>query len=216
MEVVITTHAYIDKYPIKPTDKYLILGTIHPHNVECFEIDFFYGNKNSLWNIIGKACNVSLKERDEIVTFLENKHIAVSDMIRSCERKNSCITQDKDLSEIKIHTGMIAEIKNSNINTILFTSGFGQNNAAKLFSENYYHNLEKDFAKKRTCVIKVFGKDITCILLPSPSGQANIGLSKSEDYLKDKEKYIQNKTPIQAFKIDLYQKYFCKVIEPTK
>lgn len=215
MEVT-TKHKYIDQIKIKQDDKFLILGTIHPHNVECFEIDFFYGNKNSLWNIIGKACNISLKECGEIVAFLESNHIAVSDIIRSCKRKNACITQDKDLYEIEIHKEMAYDIKNSNINTIFFTSGFGHNNAAKLFSKNYYPDLEKDFEKKRTCIVNVFGKDITCILLPSPSGQANIGLSKSEDYLKYKEEYIKEKTPIQSFKIDLYKKYFCKVIETAK
>lgn len=46
---VTTFHNYIDTYPIRENSTKLIIGTIHPHLVENFNIDFFYGNVGSFW-----------------------------------------------------------------------------------------------------------------------------------------------------------------------
>ena len=60
--MILTKHLYISKYPINQSSKSLILGTIHPHNdinnTSNFKIDFFYGNKNSLWTILSEAKNI--------------------------------------------------------------------------------------------------------------------------------------------------------------
>ena len=52
---VITRHQHIDLYPIPKDSERLILGTIHPHHHEKFLLPFFYGNKNSIWEILSDA-----------------------------------------------------------------------------------------------------------------------------------------------------------------
>ena len=75
--MILTKHLYISKYPINQSSKSLILGTIHPHNdinnTSNFKIDFFYGNKNSLWTILSEAKNERLDTLDEILISLFEK-----------------------------------------------------------------------------------------------------------------------------------------------
>ena len=143
-----TTHQYLDKYPISTDSEKLIVGTIHPHDHDNFTIPFFYGNVTSLWTILSEAFPDDLSQPltlDGILNFLKAKKISVSDTIRKCNRKNPTAL-DNDLIPIDLNEQIIVDIKKSNISEILFTSGFGKNNAFKLF----YVDILKHKGKKRT------------------------------------------------------------------
>lgn len=74
--MITSTHKYIDKNQVKDSDTALILGTIHPHRTDDFKIDFFYGNKNSLWNILGQAFPaLEFNSLEKIQTTLSNSNI---------------------------------------------------------------------------------------------------------------------------------------------
>ncbi|MCT7581266.1 hypothetical protein [Aliarcobacter butzleri] len=205
---ITTKHKYISKYPIKQSDESLILGTIHPHDIGIFKLEFFYGNKNSLWNILGQAKSLKLDNLENILIFLRNHKIAISDMILQCDRENPKITSDKDLYNIVLNENLKDEILNSQIKTIYFTSGFSKNNCAKLFFDLFKLKIPKNWKDNYEINIDFFGKNIKCVILLSPSGASNIGIVKSEIYLKNKEKYKSSKTPIKDFKIDFYKQKF--------
>jgi len=130
-----TTHQYLDEYPISSESEKLIVGTIHPHDHNSFAIPFFYGNVTSIWTLLSEAFPRDLQTPltlEGILKFLKNKKISVSDTIRRCDRKNPTAL-DKDLVPIELNEQIVEDIRNSKIAEILFTSGFGKNNAFKLF-----------------------------------------------------------------------------------
>ena len=56
--------------------------------------------------------------------------------------------------------------------------------------------------------IDFFGKKIKCVILLSPSGASNIGISRSKIYLNKQNLYEDLKTPVKQFKIDFYKEKF--------
>src|SRR5690554_5281558 len=181
---VTTEHKYISNYPIKLDSKYLIIGTIHPHRTEDFEIDFFYGNKNSLWTILSDAFpNKDFSDKENIVCRLDESKTSITDMIKKCDREDATITQDKELYNLCLNTDQIRNgITNSSITTIFLTSRFGKNNAAKLFVDNFKIRYKATWNEESSSFLipkEVFGREINAIVLFSPSGQANTGISKS-------------------------------------
>lgn len=207
---ITTKHKYISKYPIKWDDTSLILGTIHPHDIGNFKLDFFYGNTNSLWQILSITKSRKLDTLEDIISFLEEEKIAISDMILKCDRANSKITSDKDLYNTVLNKAIKDEILNSQIKTIYFTSGFGKNSAAKLFFDlfNLNSQIPKDWKESYEINIDFFGKDLQCIILVSPSGSSNIGIIRSKIYLKNRDLYQNSKTPIKDFKLYFYKEKF--------
>ncbi len=211
-----TKHKYIDLLKVKTTDEYLILGTIHPHNDSM--LDFFYGHTCELWSILTKAfpeINLynSLNEfsKDRIIKLLDCGNIWVSDIIAECSRKDSS-AKDTQLYDLVYSKELIEQsIRKSQIHTIFFTSAFSKNNAAKLFTDlfqidykkSYDHNLKEFVIDK-----DLFGREIKGVVLFSPSGQANIGISKSKQFLSEKEKYMMESKPVEKFKIDFYRRKF--------
>lgn len=210
---MVTHHQYLNKYPISPNSEKLIVGTIHPHHHENFLIPFFYGNKNSIWNILSDAFPNELEKplsHEGILNFLALRKIAMSDTILKCERKKSTAL-DKDLIPIKLNTKLIDDIKNSNINEILFTSGFGKNSAFRLFYQNILgYRITDEIKTKREVFIdeNQFGRPIKLTILYSPSGSSNVGLSTSKIYLENKEKYKNSARPVYDFKVDYYRNKF--------
>jgi hypothetical protein len=202
-------HFYIDNNPVKATDTALILGTIHPHNTQNFLVEFFYGNKNSLWSILNLAFpNLDFKTVDGIQKTLSQSNIWISDMIRSCEREDEKVTQDKLLQKIELNTEQIRDgIINSKIDTIFFTSGFGKNNAVKLFCDAFSIQILNKNVREFYIEEHIFGRKIRGVILFSPSGQANIGISKNSLYLGQRERYT-SKTPVNEFKVATYKESF--------
>lgn len=213
---MITRHQYLEKYPINSVSEKLIVGTIHPHSHEKFQLPFFYGNKNSLWRILNEAFPHELSETDNldlagILNFLSKYKISVSDTICECERiTNSAL--DKDLMPTHLNHSIIEDIRQSKITKILFTSGFGKNNAFKLFYENILGlKVTPEIKANREIELdkNIFGRSIKLSVLYSPSGAANTGLVKSKTYLANKEKYVNSKKPVHDFKVDYYRQKFC-------
>jgi len=210
---MITTHQYLDKYPISADSEKLIVGTIHPHDYKNFIIPFFYGSKTSIWLILSEAFPNDLKKPitlTGVLNFLKKHKISVSDTIRKCERINPT-TLDKDLTPIELNTQIIDDIKNSNIKEILFTSGFQKNNAFKLFYVDILGcKITTDIRKNREIILDkdVFGKQVRLTILYSPSGSSNVGLSKCKLYLDRKTKYKNSNRPVYDFKIDYYRDKF--------
>jgi len=208
--MIITKHKYSNDVKVKTTDTSLILGTIHPHRTEDFKIDFFYGNRNSIWTILSTAFpQYNFITKDSITKTLSDNNIWISDIINECERDDESVTQDKELKNIILNDSQIEEgILNSQIDTIFFTSGFGKNNAAKLFCERF--KIKPDRNKNREFIISkdIFGREIRGVILFSPSGQANIGISKNELFLEQFDNYNVFKNPVTRFKIDFYKNAF--------
>ncbi len=205
---IVTKHQYIEKYPIKKTDKYLILGTIHPHIVEEFKIDFFYGNVGSFWNILSEACSMELNELSQILKFLDDHRIGMSDMILSCNRDNISETRDAKLKNLAFNMDIKQQILNSDISTIFFTSSFNKNNAAKLFCKSFNVSIPKNWRDNYEFDIQLDNKRLKGIILLSPSGNANRGVANSRLYKNRKSKYINVEHPVKQFKIDFYKTKF--------
>lgn len=208
-----TTHQYLKKYPISPESEKLIVGTIHPHDHEKFEIPFFYGNMSTIWKILNVAFPNELGEPlslEGITKFLKKRKISVSDTVQECQRQAST-ANDSDLTGIKLNHEILEQIRNSKINEILFTSGFGKNNAFRLFYVDILkQTVTGEIRQNREVVLdsEHFGRPVKLTVLYSPSGAANRGLSKSKVYLENKHKYKDSKKPVQAFKIDYYREKF--------
>lgn len=211
-----TIHRYLDDNPVKPNDRALILGTIHPHRVERFQIDFFYGNRNSLWQILAAAFpHLSWDSPEMIRQTLANHQVWISDMIRECDRADENITADSKLQNLILNTKQIENgLKSAPIEQIFFTSGFGRNGAARLFCEAFHISTRLDPA---TCEFLIpqthFGRTIHGILLISPSGIANRGLHRNPLFLKEKEKYLSWPHPFQQFKIDFYRERLASLFD---
>ncbi len=214
---VITKHRYIKEYPIKKNDKYLILGTIHPHRIS--ELDFFYGNAKTFWDILAQSLESQFDNLDNILDFLKKHNIAISDMILECCRQDETVTKDSELYNLVLNQSIKDEILNSDIETIYFTSAFGKNNAAKLFFDLFdlKKQIPENWKETNEFYIMIANKKIKCIILLSPSGASNIGISKSKIYHKVKNKYygIYDK-PVKQFKIDFYKTKFKEVTNANK
>ena len=210
---MITYHQYLDKYPIDPDSNKLILGTIHPHNTELFQTQFFYGNTNSIWNILAHAFPTELAfpvTLQSIRSFLTARKIAVSDTIRSCIRVHPNAL-DKDLLPKRLNFELVEQIKQSKIDHILCTSGFGKNNAFKLFYKDLLGlKITSDIRKEREVMLdsSVFGRPLLITVLYSPSGSSNIALSRIRLYLENQRRYDNYPAPVQAFKVDYYRSQF--------
>jgi len=208
---VTTIHKYIDNYSIGKNSTKLIVGTIHPHLTESFIIDFFYGNTGSFWDILSNAFpKLRFNNLKEIIASLGNYNVAITDIIRQCDRENVNVTADSELFNIIYNYEQIQEgINNSLIETIYFTSRFGKNNAARLFVDKF--NIRCAFNQSTSeflIPVNHFGRQIRGVVLYSPSNNANIGITKAAPYLYKKAHYQKFEHPIKQFKIEFYQEKF--------
>lgn len=208
----VTHHLYVEQYPIHHTDETLILGTIHPHREYEFLMPFFYGNKNSIWNLMRDAFPQELPASytlDDVLLFLHSRNIAVSDTILSCERLDDGASDDK-LKPLELNMALIEQIRNSDITQIYCTSGFGKNSAFRLFYEGILGQKLSTairHAKRVQLPESIFGRAVSVELLPSPSGAANIALARSAAF-KNSRYYGQPERPVYRYKVSLYQAMF--------
>ncbi|MDI3321413.1 hypothetical protein [Pinibacter soli] len=208
-----TQHQYLDRYPITPDSKLLILGTIHPHDVESFQIPFFYGNKNSIWNLLSDAFPDALQKPitlKGVLTFLKSRQITVSDTIVQCRRQNPTAL-DQDLIPEILNHDLVQQVWQSKIERILCTSAFGKNNAFKLFYENILgQKITRAIRADRNMLLTpaIFGRTVLVKALYSPSGSSNISLSKHPLYLNNRDKYKGSSRPVYDFKVDYYREQF--------
>lgn len=205
-----TKHQYLKLYPISPDSHKLILGTIHPHHHEGFQVSFFYGNVMSLWNILSESFPGEISNPitlDSILRFLNNRKISMSDLIIECDRKNDTAL-DEDLIPTMLNHDLLRQISNSKIEDLYFTSGFGVNNAFKLFYVDLLkQKINAEIRTHREIILddRFFGRPVKLHILYSPSGLANTGMSKSKLYIENKHKYAGSKRPVSEFKIEYYR-----------
>ncbi|MBP7850476.1 MAG: hypothetical protein KA053_09395 [Lentimicrobiaceae bacterium] len=144
------------------------------------------------------------------VDFLNKNDQKITDIIRQCDRENENVTADSMLYNI-IHNGQQIQdgITNSQINTIYFTSRFGVNNAARLFVDTFNINyIFNDITSEFIIRQNYFGRPIRCIVLYSPSNNANRGITRAAQYLNNIGHFQQFEHPIRQFKIEFYQDKF--------
>ncbi len=175
-------HPYIkEEFFTKPYRR-LIIGTFPP-NPACpernSELPFFYGNVNSFWSIIkntGLYPDYRFNTVEEIIKWLNDHDIAVTDVLKSCSRAQGkiCSTFDADLivsnNDLDHRLKEYIERFIGQIEKIYFTSGSeskGSNSAFALFKLLMgidFINLHKS----------------KLIRLPSPSGNSNTSLYKGK------------------------------------
>ncbi len=73
---------------INQNSQLLILGTFP--SLDSFKYQFYYAHKrNQFWKILGEIFEDSSKSDEEKIQMLLHHHIALWDIVKSCERKNS-------------------------------------------------------------------------------------------------------------------------------
>lgn len=153
------------KHTLKPiydkNSKILILGSIP--SIVSRNNNFYYANKsNRFWKIIEALFNTKLQNNLEKETFLLTNHIALWDVIESCDITNS---SDASIKNIKVNN-IPKLLKESNIEYIFCTG----KKAFNIFNKHFKLN-------------------IPIIYLPSPSS-ANASMSLDKlicEYQKIKE-----------------------------
>ena len=120
-------------HPLKPIydkeSKILILGSFP--SIISREKSFYYANTNNrFWPILENIFNTKLLNNEEKETFLINYHIALFDVIKSCEIYNSSDSSIKNIVPNNINT----LIKKSNIKYI-FVNG---KKALELYNKYIY------------------------------------------------------------------------------
>ncbi len=164
-------------------------------------IDFYYGaKKNNFWKIIRVISQKDLKDRDKILQFCKEKGWLFVDIINECYTNDKYSALDKNLCIKSFNATIFKIISASNIKIIYFT---GESNAYKWFNSALQKNsnfeiLEKfseypkmdtkHLPKFKMLKIKNTNKKIPIIMLPSPSGSANRGMSKTTEYYNNFKK----------------------------
>jgi len=97
--------------------KILLLGSLP--SVKSREVGFYYGHpQNRMWKVFEQLFHVTLQTKEEKIAFLKDYHIAMYDVIESCEIEGSRDTKIKEV----IPTDLEAILHNSQI-TQIFTTG---------------------------------------------------------------------------------------------
>lgn len=208
-----TVHQYLDLYPPSAESERVVVGTIHPHDTSKFKIPFFYGSKLSLWELLDRASGGEIGQPirlENVLKFLKRHRIAMSDTVREC-RRNGTGWADNDLVPVRLNTELLDQIRDSRIHEVLFMSGFGKNNAFKLFyvdilGRRITPRIRED--REITLDSNIFGRPVKLSILYSPSGAANIALAQSKIYQKNKDRHLHSSTPVYDFKVDYYRKKF--------
>lgn len=192
----------------------MIIGTIHPHDTSRFDVDFFYGNRGSFWDILGTAFpNQDFSTLGSIKATLNKYGIWITDIIRECDRKHERVTRDCELYNLKYNNEAINDaIRLGMIDTIYFTSRFGTNNAATLFCRLFgirYSSLFDRTSSEMVIPSKHFGRPIKGVVLYSPSDDANRGIAgKAMSYKNRLDYFSRFEKPVKQFKIEHYREKF--------
>lgn len=191
-----TMHPWLDKYPISNESKYLIIGT-HPPMPYCGTLPFYYGNMNEFWRFLDKVYpsnnlyNPSGCARlEDIIFFLAKAKIAITDIVE--ETDGQPFSTDEVMIWTKLNSKLIELLKESQVETIYFTSSAGKNSALSLFKkwlkENKFElgkkiNIPSPIKwRSEGFLIEVFEKKIKLEQLFSPSPSARRSKNKIREY----------------------------------
>lgn len=173
-------HPYIEKhFDSSRCWKYLIIGTFPPnkeirHSRNSF-VDYFYGNKGSLWKIIQKIypefefTGVEKAYRIDVIKKWQEKYdVGITDTINKCTRRDINSADDADLiidCDGYNHGLRDYLLKNINgIEKVLFTSSVGCYSAFETFKIIMADQMA------------ALPKDKLITDLPSPSGSSNTAM----------------------------------------
>jgi hypothetical protein len=166
-------HPYIKHFDSNHNWEYLIIGTFPPNrDVREPITDYFYGNRGTLWKIIGQiypSYNFEEGTRqdrlDQMISWQLEYNVGITDTLLSVTRKRINSPNDSDLildSEDYNYSLKDYVIQNnSRIRKILFTSSKGDNSAYETFKVIMGSEIDKISEK-------------LCSRLPSPSGSSNL------------------------------------------
>lgn len=196
-----TVHQFLNESQVLPTDRRLILGTIHPPEVENFRIPYFYGNRGNLWDLLSEAFpHLNFNNRQEIIQNLADHQTWISDIIRECTHRGGNAA-DNQLEGIIYNTEQIRQgLEDSQIDAIYFTSEF----TFTLFKQAFHIRLRFNRERREMLIPKrYFGREIKAIVLYSPSDNACRGISRSLSY--QEWRMGRNPGSVNEFRVDHYR-----------
>lgn len=167
------------------------------------DFDFYYGNAgNSFWKILERIFAVRLISRDDIVNILHENKIAVTDIAEVVVRKLSGIKNGRKKLPADI-TGQLSDYKVSSsdscleiikyrsliddlyryesIRAVLFTSSFAYR---QFLSRNADGKI--DGQQSGEMILTLGRRKIPLIVLPSPSGSANMSIGANKEFKQQK------------------------------
>lgn len=181
-----------ETHPFKPfideSTKYLIVGTIPPHRfcqkeqLEENDINWYYGSKdNDFWEIIATIFdkpfdNISKEGCQE---FSKKYYIGFIDLFYEIIRHNKS-SSDSDIVPLSYIDIFEIINKYENITTILFTSGYVQKLANKVFNAKYKKYVSRINLIFPEIKINDERNKIKWIHLKSPSKRNNIKLTNKK------------------------------------
>jgi hypothetical protein len=219
-----TKHPWLEAYPIKPSDKGLIIGT-HPPMPYRGCLHFYYGNMYEFWRFLemtypqesffDKELKPDLKK---ILNWLKKYELGITDMIYLTNKQNQfSVDSDIVLDDVRkqLNPYLYDWLAKSEIKTIYFTSFSAGNSAYALFKKWYkLHSKEKlpngiDILQKgNRHQITIFNRKINLVMLYSPSPAARRGIPRSKPY----QDWLA-KNPcgsIDQFRVSWYKNYLPK------
>lgn len=165
----------------------LIIGTIPPHRF-CVpnklsekDVPFYYGSRdNYFWDLISNIYQTNLSPLNTMeailkrTNFLKKHNIGITDIIKSCSRKNKS-SSDANLMDIVYKDLSLILNQNINIDTLIYTSGFVKKCINNIFKS--YHEIDKNDNRKQ--FLTILGKKYNVWVLYSPSPQALRNMGKN-------------------------------------
>jgi len=214
-----THHRYLDLYPVDPTCRAIIIGTIHPHDYTAFVMDFFYGSQCSIWTILAEAFPGHFPDpitREAVLDFLATHRITMSDTIRTCDRISNTAL-DAHLIPRAYNLQLVDQLRNSLIEHVFFTSGAAKNGALSTFYTGIlrYRYMPTAVSLSKTGMLPtdIFGRDIAYTVLYSPATTADRGIMKAKAFKAARHLYQDQKSPVHAYKVALYRQAFSFLVE---
>jgi G:T/U-mismatch repair DNA glycosylase len=218
-------HPWLKNYPILPKHKHLIIGT-HPPMPYNGKIHFYYGNMNEFWRFLERAYGESIffnsqgqPELNSILNWLNNKDIALTDMLQYTCNSFSTDTEMEINSDEQFNQDLQLWLENSNIENIFFTSFSNGKSAYGLFrkwcKKTFRIRLPdgKEVIDQGNCInIEINGRKIRLFMLYSPSPAARRGIPSSLPFIKWLSLNPTLEIPTDAFRIYWYKEYFKSIV----
>ena len=201
---VTTVHQFINDHLVQLNHTRLLLGSIHPHNVDNFRFPYFYGNVGSLWDRLSEAFpDQVFNNLVSIIQTMADNNVWVSDIIQHCDREHAGITRDQNLYNLVLNTDKIREgLRYAPIDTIYFTSAF----VAQKFGQAFNLPIQLNpITREITIPNGLFNRPITGIVLYSPSRAANVGIAGSPNYHNWVTNRVGQPVGVNLFRVEHYQ-----------
>lgn len=218
-------HPWLDKYPVNNDSTGLIIGT-HPPMPYRGCMPFYYGNMNEFWRLLELVYTSDdffdkngKPELESIKKWLEKYNLSITDIVKYT---NNNFSVDSDMEIAKgieqLNDNLYNWIKDSNVNTIYFTS-FGTGKSAYGLFRRWYKIYFKEIldsgneiinSKEEYLIINIFDRNIKLVMLYSPSPAARRGIPRSNPYKNWLTNNQNIEKPIDEFRIYWYGKHLPK------